>query len=399
MENQIVKINEVELNSSNSIIVINKNIENINKEVEKELSKDCYNSIVTMENFKDMKLSSQQLGKIAKQISDFRIAKKNDEMEDINKFDASLKNFTQMFKNKQNEIKEGLNVFEEKTRQKVLTVCKEYFEEYCEEVQLRKEFKDINLDDMTLTKYATATFKISKAGKDEVQSRVNSKLTLQTKVDNRLLNLENECLKANITPMSKEYVQGFLYEDDNTYTTKLNDLINVEKARAEQEKKRIEEQARIKAEAEAKEKYIKEQEQQKQELKLKYEPLISNANFSDLTKINLELNSYDGELTYELKQLCNKREQFLEDEKHQTKIITKEQAEANKTPFEEDIAPVKHIKEIVKETPKNGKIKKYITVTFDVEVPVNWQDKVKDVYTERFKENIKGVNNLLVEVK
>lgn len=162
MENQIVKINDnVELDSSNSILVINNNMETLKKAVIVELEKDEYSSPVTMQNFKEMKESSQFLGKIAKQISDFRIAKKNEETKDIKLFEDNLKSFTQMFKEKQETIKNGLNVFEEQTRQKVREVCKAYFIEYCNEVELREEFRNVNLDDMTQTKYATLIWSIA----------------------------------------------------------------------------------------------------------------------------------------------------------------------------------------------------------------------------------------------
>ena len=71
----IIEINSVQLNGELSILTINSQIEALENAVIKELEKPEYNSIVTMNNFKVMKESSQFLGKVAKQISDFRIAK------------------------------------------------------------------------------------------------------------------------------------------------------------------------------------------------------------------------------------------------------------------------------------------------------------------------------------
>ena len=234
---EIIEINKSKLDGSLPILVLNKSMQDLEKEVLVELGKNEYNSIVVMDNFKQMKESSQFLGKVAKQISDFRIAKVKEESQDIKLFEVSLKKFTNMFKEKQDTIKSGLDVFEEQTRQKVLQVCKEYFEEFSLQVGLRPEFKNINLDDMTQTGYATATFKISKKGIDEVERRVNIQLTLQTKVDNRLLNLENECLKVGIEPLTQQHIQGFLYANDEEYQIKLRNLIVAEIERNEAVKK------------------------------------------------------------------------------------------------------------------------------------------------------------------
>lgn len=347
--NEVIEINNIKLDGGLSILTINGQVEALENAVIKELEKDEYNSIVTMDNFKVMKESSQFLGKVAKQISDFRIAKVREETQDIKLFEDNLKRFTNMFKDKQDTIKSGLDVFEEQTRQKVLLVCKEYFAEFCDKVELRQEFRNIDLSDMTLTKYATATFKISKAGIDEVERRVNIQLTLQTKVDNRLLNLENECLKANIEPLTQQHIQGFLYSSDEEYQIKLRNLIVAEIERNEAVKKRAEEQAKIEAEKELRAKIEQEQKE-----KIEAE--------------NKELNSGNSELP--------------NNHKEEDKTVV---AETNTTPFDEPL--------------EDGKVRKFVTVTFEVVVPKNWEDKVQSTYEKRFADNIKNVENMKVVVR
>ena len=407
--NEIIEINNVKLDGGLSILTINGQVEALEDAVTKELEKDEYNSIVTMDNFKVMKESSQFLGKVAKQISDFRIAKVKEETQDIKLFEDSLKKFTQMFRDKQEIIKGGLDIFEEQTRQKVLLVCKEYFAEFCDKVELRQEFRNIALDDMTLTKYATATFKISKAGIDEVERRVNIQLTLQTKVDNRLLNLENECLKANIEPLTQQHIQGFLYASDEEYQIKLRNLIVAEIERNESVKKREQE----KAEREAKEKLLNEQKALKSELEDRYLGRIRTATIDQLIMINLELKSYDESATYELKQLCTNRQLEIENankividetpqENHLKAIVQEDTWTAQKANEErwnkedefkkQDITPFDEVLE-------DGKVRKFVTVTFDVVVPVEWQNKVQSTYEKRFSENIKNVENLEVKVR
>lgn len=385
--NEIIEINQSKLDGNLPILKLNASMQDIKNAVNVELDKPQYNSVVTMDNFKVMKESSQFLGKVAKQISDFRIAKVKEETKDIKEFEDNLKKFTNMFKEKQETIKSGLNVFEEQTRQKVNEVCKEYFNTFADEVELRQEFRNISLEDMTQTGYATATFKISAKGKAEIESRVNIQLTLQTKVDNRLLNLENECLKAGIEPLTQQHIQGFLYSSDEDYKTQLTNLIDSEVKRNEAIKLREKE----KAEREAKDKVLAEQKALKNELHARYESLIKTADMPNLTRINIELKSYDDAAAYELRQLSKQRE---------TELLNPVEEE----PTQEE----QHLKEIIKEpikkdTPfdkqKDGEVRKHITVTFDVVIPVSFSDKVQSIYEKRFRDNIKNVENMKVVVQ
>ena len=215
-KNEVLEINQIKLDGALTILNLNAKMESLESLVVQELEKAEYNSIVTMDNFKVMKESSLFLGKVAKDISDFRIAKVKEETQDIKIFEDSLKKFTSMFKSKQDEIKQGLDIFEEETRKQVKAVCIAYFDDYSLEVSLSDEFKNINLEDMTQTGFMTASGAISKKGKEEVEKRVQVQLNLQNKVQNRLMMLENECLKAGIEPLTKQHIQGFLFADDNT---------------------------------------------------------------------------------------------------------------------------------------------------------------------------------------
>ena len=249
-KNEVLEINQIKLDGALTILNLNAKMESLESLVVQELEKAEYNSIVTMDNFKVMKESSLFLGKVAKDISDFRIAKVKEETQDIKIFEDSLKKFTSMFKSKQDEIKQGLNVFEEETRKQVKAVCIAYFDDYSLEVGLSDEFKNVNLEDMTQTGFMTASGSISKKGKEEVEKRVQVQLNLQNKVQNRLMMLENECLKAGIEPLTKQHIQGFLFADDNTYISNLNMLIDSELKRAEQIKAKQEQELRQKIEAE-----------------------------------------------------------------------------------------------------------------------------------------------------
>ena len=392
---------------SNNIAVINSNISMVEKQLNEMLNENRFNSPVTMQNFSSMKESSQFLGKVAKQISDFRIAKVKEESQDIKLFEDSLKKFTQMFKDKQDSIKSGLDIFEEQTRQKVLQVCKEYFEEFSLQVELRQEFRNIDLNDMTQTGYATATFKISKKGIDEVERRVNIQLTLQTKVDNRLLNLENECLKVGIEPLTEQHIKGFLFASDEEYQKQLKELIESEITRNEAIKQRAAEQA----DKDAREKVLNEQKALKAELEARYLSRIRTASIDQLIMINLELKSYDDNATYELKQLSEKRQLEIENankividetpQENHLKAIMKEEYKGTQLISEHEAKAIKDNQNITPfdEVVEDGKIRKFVTVTFEVVVPVEWQDKDQSTYEKRFADNIKNVENMKVVVQ
>lgn len=232
------------LEENKKIVVLNTEHEAILNHIENELKANKYNSIVTMDNFSSMKESSLELGKISKAISRFRIDKKNSEMEDINLFDTNFKSYCNLIDDKQNEIRKGLEIFEAETRKQILEVCTKYLIEQYKEKDLRVEFRIIDISDMTLSKYATKTMTIAKLGKDEIDKRINEKLALQNKVDLRLSNLENICLRAGIEPLTIEHIQGFLFEADERYEIKLKILIDAEIKRSEAVKQRVEAETR-----------------------------------------------------------------------------------------------------------------------------------------------------------
>ncbi len=357
------------LDEKKSIVTLNNENGTILEQITKELDADKYNSIVTMENYKVMKESATELNKTSKFISDFRIAKKKDEMKHIDEFETNLKGYCELINDKRDTIKDGLNVFEDETRKQVLAVCEDCLKTEIELKGLREEFANIDVSDMTQTGFMTAKGLVSKKGKDEIEKRVNEKLALQNKVDNRLLNLENECLKNGIAPMSKEYVQGFLLEDDATYQEKLNALIQIEVKRAEAEKNRIEDETRIKAEREAAERYVAQQQKAKAELHAKYEGAIKTASIAELTKINLELKSYEMGSTYELRELSNKRQMELENpvndeevkQEEHLKAIQEEETKTVSNPYQE------------LNVPEDGKVSK--TLSIKIRVPANATDE------------------------
>jgi ribosomal protein L17 len=132
---------------------------------------------------------------------------------------------------------------------------------------------------MTLSKYATKTMTIAKPGKDEIDKRINEKLALQNKVDLRLSNLENICLRAGIEPLTIEHIQGFLFEIDERYEIKLKVLIDAEIKRSEAVKARVEAETRKEVAEEQNQDpmpFIKNEAPQSQEVQERVNKLIEN---------------------------------------------------------------------------------------------------------------------------
>lgn len=362
------------LEENKKIVVLNTEHEAILNHIENELKANKYNSIVTMDNFGDMKESSLELGKISKAISRFRIDKKDSEMQDINLFDANFKSYCALIDAKQAEIKKGLEVFEAETRKQILEVCTKYLVEQYKEKDLRVEFRIIDISDMTLSKYATKTMSIAKPAKDEIDKRINEKLALQNKVDLRLSNLENICLRAEIEPLTIEHVQGFLFDDDASYQAKLDSLINAEVKRSSDAKQKLETEAKVKAEQEARQKLRDEQEAFKKELTDSYTDRIKNATLSELITINLDLKVYEDYATYELKKLCNQRQLEIENQNKPALVDETLQENHLKSIIQE---PIKEVEQpIKKEVPvitEDEKIEK--TLSIKIRVPQKATDE------------------------
>lgn len=367
---------EKSLQTDKNILVLNKEHESILESVKKELELNKYNSIVTQDNCDSMKDSRKELNATIKYMDRFRIDKVKAETTDIKMFEDNCKIYKGLIEAKVESIDKGLIVFKEKEEALVQKLCKEYMLDFANnKAWLREEFLNkVDVSDMKLKGYiSTTTETINKKGRDEVEKRVNAQLTLQNKVDLRLSNLENECLKANIAILSKEHVQGFLLDSDEHYNNKLNLLIEIEIKRAEAERKKIKEEAKVKADKEAKDKLIAEQKALKQELEARYQSRIRNATLDQLIVINLELKSYDAVATYELKQQCVQREKDLEEQK---KALENKSQEVNEKPQEQ------HLRDIAKEEPKpilkqsdetttekkavNGKIERVLSIKIKV---------------------------------
>lgn len=297
MENTEAKENLpilVLLEENKKIVVLNTEHEAILNHIENELKANKYNSIVTEDNIDAMEKSSKELGKISKAISRFRIDKKDSEMEDINLFDANFKSYCALIDAKQTEIKKGLEVFESETRKQILEVCTKYLVEQYKEKDLRVEFRIIDISDMTLSKYATKTMSIAKPAKDEIDKRINEKLALQNKVDLRLSNLENICLRAGIEPLTIEHIQGFLFETDERYEIKLKVLIDAEIKRSEAAKIKVQEETR-KEVAEEKTPFDGCPPPQDSEI-IKYAAYGSYQEFEQPTKKEVPIISEDGKV-------------------------------------------------------------------------------------------------------
>ncbi len=366
------------LESTKKIVEFNKTFEQLKDEVIEQLKDNKYNSIVTLENFDVMKKTSQELGKIAEYVSRFRIDKITEESVEIQNFEKNFKEITNIIKAKQETIKEGLSVFEELTRKQINLVCEDYLTTQIETLKLRLEFQNIDISEMTQRKFMTATGAISAAGKMEVESRVNLKLALQNKVDLRLSNLENICFKAGIEPLSKEHIQGFLFDDDERYNKKLDSLVETEIKRSETAKKKTAEEERIKAEQEARQKLKDEQEAFKKELTATYTDRIKNATLSELITINLDLKAYEDYATYELKKLCNQRQLEIENQNKPAPIDEAPQEEHLKSIMQEPVREVvKEVEQpIKKEVPvvaDDGKVEK--TLSIKIRVPAKATDE------------------------
>lgn len=108
------------------------------------------------------------------------------------------------------------------------------------ESNVRVEFQhDSGFEKLIKLTAVTAKGAITAKTHREIQAIVSHNLAEQTRIDSRVMEIENRCLRAEINPpFSKEYLGDALTGDDDHFNNKLGELIQLElKRRAEHEER------------------------------------------------------------------------------------------------------------------------------------------------------------------
>lgn len=125
-----------------------------------------------------------------------------------------------------------------------------------------------DLSDLVKLTNLTGTDRLTNKAAQAVADRVNAELQLQNTVERRLLELENASYRAGLSsPLERAHVELFLFQDDDTYQSRLQQLLDVEIER----QKKSEDKMRQTVQREQDQKYAEAQREQERQERLSAE--------------------------------------------------------------------------------------------------------------------------------
>lgn len=231
---------------------------------------------VTSDNLKDAKAMATKLNKLAGEIKKARIANKKEVLIPVSEFETKMNDLEDTAQKGRQFILDQVKVFDDAQIKICTTDLNKYIEEVYQENFIEEEFKNVDITDLYIASNLTASNNLSKKAKDTVKSRVNLQLAKQTNKKMRLVQLENESLKAGLKALLTEQdVSSFILESDLVYSEKLAELINRELNKQKQieiniamEKEKTERKEALELEIEEKRKKDVEQKQKEEVQKL-----------------------------------------------------------------------------------------------------------------------------------
>jgi hypothetical protein len=226
----------------------------IHQSIDAYLSEDRFNYLVTTDNLKEVKLNNTELNASIKVIKDFGKKLVDLESEDINTFKSNIKEYCEKIDAKRKVRIEEIDVFENETKMLLSDLLINYILHQYDILNIRDEFKKVNVSDLVIISNITAKGALTKSVKDTLNMRLQICKSSQDKYDMRLLQLENICYKNGLeTPLTLNHIQGIIYEDnDIIYLDKLTKLIDDEIERVVSIKAQLQKKADDEAELKVK---------------------------------------------------------------------------------------------------------------------------------------------------
>lgn len=185
-----------------------------------------YKIKVTADNIVDAKKLATKLNTLVKTISDTRIAKKKEILAPIDIFEDEMKDLTDTAKAGRVFIINQIKVFDDKQIDICRIKCEQYKNSRILELSIDDIFSHIDILDLLKPSNLTDTLSLKKTCRETIDTRLNMQLTKQTNKKMRLMQLENECYKADLKVMLNEAdVSHFILESDLVYNEKLSEII------------------------------------------------------------------------------------------------------------------------------------------------------------------------------
>lgn len=235
------------------------NFDDVAKALDAELAQ--YQSlVVTPDNIKSAKKSATALNKFANDIDQRRKDAVSAVSGPIREFESQMKTLHGKCKDTRQGILDQAAKYEDQVRAQAENLLRARQAELWGELGVSEEFRASQLDDLVNLSAVTDAGKLTKAAREAIEYRVKEDLAFQNKVALRLSVLENESHRSGLdAPLSREHVESFLFADDDTYSTRLQSLIDAERRRQDvAEAKRQQKAAEEKAQREAAEEEIRQ---------------------------------------------------------------------------------------------------------------------------------------------
>lgn len=224
---ELIKINEIQ----NVPAAITFDFESVKKALTEQLEK--YKGIVlTAETCKEGKDLIKEINATRKQLNRTRIDEAKKAAEPIKAFESQMKELTADCDALMASIREQTDRFDEEQKEVLRQLLNDSLRDLYAHNLIREEFKTAGIDHLVLLGNLTEKGKLTKKAKDGIEEIANDALMLQQRTDLRLSRLEAECYKAGMgAPLTRQHVNHFLFDEDDSYSEKLAALMESEKRR------------------------------------------------------------------------------------------------------------------------------------------------------------------------
>lgn len=221
-----------------------------------------YDVVVTSDNLKEMKKQATELNKLSNAIkAGFKehideLKKPADQLTDFSK---ELQSICQAGRAR---ITEQVAKFEDEALKKAELLLNAFLDECRAEYGVKPDYYSVQVQDhVKLGAVNQDATKLSKAGRDSIESAVKDEHLLQQQTELRLSQLENTSYKSGLdAPITRRHVEPFLFSDSQSWEANLKAVIDAEVERQEVARKKQREQ--FEREQAEKEEKLKEQVQQ-----------------------------------------------------------------------------------------------------------------------------------------
>ena len=200
--------------------------------------------VVTPDTLQDAKKSATELNRFAADIDKRRKDAVREVSKPIKTFEDQMKALHAQCKDARQTITDQVARFEDKVRAQADQLLFDARADLWDKHEIADEFRRAEYADWVILSAVTGTGRLAKAPREDIQARVLEDKATQERVEWRLIELERDSYRAGLdAPLTRAYVESFLFADGDTYARELQRLIDAELQRQQQAAVRREEKA------------------------------------------------------------------------------------------------------------------------------------------------------------